>query len=49
GDRAGGWGFAIYDPSGNPKENDLECAACHTPLANQEFMFTYSKLASHAE
>lgn len=45
-ERAGNWGFALYDPAGNPKDNDLDCASCHTPLANQDYMFTFPKLGS---
>lgn len=43
-ERAGNWGFALYDPAGNPKDNDLDCASCHKPLANQDYMFTFPKL-----
>lgn len=43
-DRAGNWGFALYTPEGKPKENDLDCATCHRPLSNQDFMFTHQKL-----
>ncbi len=39
-ERTGNWGFAIYTPDGNPKENDLDCVTCHTPLSNQNYMFT---------
>ncbi len=44
-ERAGDWGFALYDPQGEPKPNDLVCASCHTPLTDTDFMFTLSKLA----
>ena len=43
-DRAGNWGFALYTPDGKPKQNDLDCASCHRPLGNQDFMFTHQKL-----
>lgn len=42
--RAGGWGFALYDPQGNPKANELECASCHQPLSETGHMFTYDQL-----
>ena len=45
GERAGDWGFALYDPQGKPKQNDLVCASCHIPLTETDFMFTLSKLA----
>ena len=46
-DRAGDWGFALYTPDGQPKENDLDCATCHQPLGETNFMFSYSKLLEH--
>ncbi len=43
--RVGGWGFSIYQADGvTPKENKLDCVSCHTPLAEQEYMFSYSYL-----
>lgn len=44
--RAGGWGFALYDTKGMPKENDLECQTCHQSLINTDFMFTFTKLSA---
>lgn len=44
-DRAENWGFAIYNTDGSPKENKLECAACHTPLPDSDYMFSFSSLA----
>jgi len=38
--RAGDWGFALYDPAGKPKNNDLECATCHTSNAETNYMFS---------
>lgn len=43
-DRTGDWGYAIYSPSGDTKENNLECASCHMPLKNNDYMFTYQYL-----
>jgi hypothetical protein len=43
-ERTGGWGFAFYDGKGMPKENDLDCVSCHTPLSNQDHVFTLQKL-----
>ena len=43
-ERAGNWGFAIYQTDGSPKANDLECASCHQPLTNTDHMFTYTSL-----
>lgn len=42
--RADEWGFAIYDPDGNVKENDLECASCHIPKTSTDEMFTHAEL-----
>lgn len=42
--RAGGWGFALYNPDGTPKENTLTCAQCHQPLAQQDHLFTQQRL-----
>jgi len=42
--RAGSWGFAVYNPDGTEKSNDLNCAQCHTPLSGQDYLFTYQKL-----
>lgn len=44
GDRVGTWGFAIYNPDGTPKENDLACVTCHSPLEKQDFLFSHQKL-----
>lgn len=43
-DRAGDWGFALYDPKGQPKANELVCASCHQPYPDQDFVMTYAKL-----
>jgi hypothetical protein len=47
--RAGNWGFAVYNPDGTPKSNDLECAQCHIPLKNQDYLFTYQELTNYAK
>jgi hypothetical protein len=43
-DRVGMWGFAIYNPDGTPKTNDLTCVACHTPMTQQDFLFSQKRL-----
>ena len=48
-DRAGGWGFAIYNTDGSVKENNLECASCHVPLEGQDFMFSHASLVEFAK
>ena len=47
GERVGTWGFAIYNPDGTPKKNDLTCVACHTPLAEQDFLFSQKQLIDY--
>ena len=42
--RTGDWGYALYTPIGAPKDNDLDCVQCHTPMKEQDYMFTYQKL-----
>ena len=42
--RVGGWGFAVYNPDGTPKSNDLNCVQCHTPLKEQDYLFSFQKL-----
>jgi hypothetical protein len=42
--RTGDWGFAVYNPDGTPKNNDLNCVQCHTPLQGQDYLFSYQKL-----
>lgn len=43
-ERAGDWGFALYDTQGMPKKNSLDCAICHQPLTSTNFMFTFPNL-----
>ncbi len=46
--RVGGWGFSIFQSDGvTPKENNLDCVTCHTPLAEQQYMFSYSYLDNY--
>lgn len=42
--RTGDWGYALYNPNGSPKNNELDCVQCHAPLKEQDYMFTYQKL-----
>jgi len=43
-DRTENWGFAVYEPDGSEKSNDLNCVQCHTPLSGQDYLFTYGRL-----
>jgi hypothetical protein len=47
--RVGDWGFAIYKTDGSVKDNDLDCASCHIPLPDQDFLFSYSSLKDSAK
>jgi cytochrome P460 len=42
--RAGEWGFALYKTDGTPKDNSLDCASCHTPMPESNYMFSHSSL-----
>jgi len=42
--RAGNWGFALYKTNSAPKDNSLDCASCHTPMPDNDFLFSYSSL-----
>ncbi len=48
GDRVGTWGFAIYNPEGTPKKNNLIRVACPTPLAQRDFLFSHQRLVDFA-
>lgn len=47
-DRTGDWGFAVYNPDGTVKVNDLNCVQCHAPLQQQDYLFSYQKLVDFA-
>jgi len=47
-DRVGDWGFAIYNPDGTPKKNELNCPACHTPFKEQDYLYTYKPLLEYS-
>lgn len=42
--RSGDWGFAIYNTDGTEKANDLDCASCHVPLVDSDYLFSRSNL-----
>ena len=46
--RAGNWGFAIYNTDGSVKDNNLDCASCHIPLENQGYMFSHASLVEYS-
>lgn len=48
-DRSGNWGFALYDPEGKAKDNDLTCAQCHNPLQKQDNLFSFQKLVDYVK
>ena len=47
-DQLGGWAFAIFNPDGSPKQNDLTCVVCHTPYEKQDYLFSHQKLVEFA-
>jgi len=48
-ERAGDWGFAIYKTDGTPKDNELDCASCHTPMPESDYLFSHSRLVEFAK
>jgi hypothetical protein len=48
-ERAGDWGFAIYNTDGTPKENSLDCATCHTPMPESDYLFSHSRLVEFSK
>ena len=48
-DRAGNWGFAIYKTNGTPKDNNLDCATCHKPMPENDYMFSFQSLTKFTQ
>lgn len=48
-ERAGDWGFAIYNTNGTAKDNELDCASCHTPMPENDYLFSHSSLVEFAK
>ncbi|BBL33902.1 hypothetical protein Nstercoris_00128 [Nitrosomonas stercoris] len=48
-DRSGNWGFALYEPDGQVKNNELDCAQCHNPLQQQDNLFSFQKLVDYVK
>ena len=48
-ERTGDWGYAIYHTNGKPKDNELDCAGCHRPIAENDFLFSHSSLVEFAK
>ncbi len=48
-DRSGNWGFALYEPDGKVKDNDLNCAQCHSALQKQDNLFSFQKLVDYVK
>lgn len=46
-ERAGNWGFALYDDNGEPKANNLDCAGCHWQLRRVNYLFTTVPMTNH--
>lgn len=41
----GNWEFAVFSPDGKKLDKDItECRACHHPLTDKEFLFSYEHL-----
>ena len=48
-ERTGDWGYAIYHTNGKPKDNELDCAGCHRPIAENDYLFSHSSLVEFAK
>lgn len=48
-ERSGGWGYAIYNTDGTVKINDLDCAGCHLPLPDKDYIYSHSSLIEFAK
>ena len=43
----GNWEFAVFNPAGQKLDKDITaCRACHHPLGDKEFVFSYEHLGS---
>ncbi len=43
--KTGDWDFAAFKPDGSDAGKDLNtCRACHTPLTDTNFLFSYEHL-----
>lgn len=43
--KTGDWEFAVFSPDGKKLEKDITgCRACHHPLTDKEFLFSYEHL-----
>ncbi len=43
--RTGDWDFAVFSPDGKRLDKDLnKCRACHTPLTESDYLFSYDHL-----
>ncbi|MGF1476674.1 MAG: cytochrome P460 family protein [Geminicoccaceae bacterium] len=48
--RNGDWNYAVFAPDGSHNEvNHASCLACHKPLTDTDYSFTYSALKTYAE
>ena len=44
---AGNWEFAVFNPAGQKLDKDITaCRACHHPLGDKKFVFSYEHLGS---
>lgn len=48
--KTGDWDFAVFSPAGERLDKDLNaCRACHAPLGERDFVFSYEHLVGHAQ
>lgn len=47
--RNGDWNYALFEPDGSPKaSNQAKCLACHKPLHDADYLFSYKALTEKA-
>ncbi len=42
--RTGDWGYAIYNTDESIKDNNLDCAGCHRPESENDYLFSRASL-----
>ncbi len=42
------WGYAIYNVDTTAKDNSLDCAGCHKPYQQTDYMFSHASLVEFA-
>ena len=43
------WGYAIYNVDATAKDNNLDCAGCHQPYKQTNYMFSHPSLVNYSK